>query len=241
MKKIYLLLLGSFLFVTIQGQMVMEKMGKNSQLNPNELVVIDSSGMVYPTFLWQKLMQSGKYKIQILPDKKNALIVHLTEEEIERRLNAMPKPRESQFFVTGKKITTFSERDMNGTKFNMKELLGKVVVLNFWFINCMPCRMEMPDLNELVDDFKENTEVVFIAIGLDDKYNIADFLKTQPFKYHIIDSGNFLVRQYGVNSYPTHVVVDRQGKVLFHSTGLGSNTVPWVKKSIREALSKEGG
>lgn len=228
------------MFLTVQGQMITEKMGKDTRLNPDELVVIDSSGMVYPTFVWQKLIQSGKYRIQILPDKKNALIVQLTEEEIERRLNALPKPRESQFFVTGKKITTFSERDMYGTKFNLKELLGKVVVLNFWFINCMPCRMEMPDLNELVNDFKENSEVVFIAIALDNKYSIEDFLKTQPFNYHIIDNGNFLARQYGVSSFPTHVVVDRQGKVLFHTTGLGSTTVPWVKKSIREALSKEG-
>lgn len=139
-------------------------------------------------------------------------------------------------FQEREKIASFSEKDITGTRFNLKELAGKIVVLNFWFINCGPCRQEMPDLNEVVEEYKNNPNVVFIAFSLDEKYSIKEFLKTNPFQYNIIDNSRFISEKYGINSYPTHVVLDREGKVLFHTTGLAMNTVSWVKKSIDDAL-----
>jgi len=111
--------------------------------------------------------------------------------------------------------------------------------MNFWFINCQPCRMEIPELNALVDSFKNNSKVVFIAVGLDNKSSIMDFLKSFPFNYSIIDNGRFIADQYRIKSYPTHVVVDTERKVYFHTSGLGATTIYWIRKSIEELLKKE--
>lgn len=207
------------------------------KVKAEDLDVKDSSGTAYPTILWQKLVMSGKYGIKIQTDGKTALLGRLTEEEIAARFSRMPKPKESQFFTTGGKIASFSEKDMNGIKYNLKELAGKVVVLNFWFINCPPCRQEIPALNEVVETFKDNKDVVFIAVALDPKYDIIEFLKTNPFQYNIIDNARYIASKYNVNSYPTHVVLDKQGKVLFHTSGFGMSTVGWVKKSIEAGLN----
>ena len=126
---------------------------------------------------------------------------------------------------------------MHGTKYQLKQLIGKVVVLNFWFINCPPCRQEIPDLNDMVDSYKDNKDVVFIAIALDQRYDLEQFLKTSPYHYNIIDNGRYIASQYGVTLYPTHVVIDRTGKVLFHTSGLSGGTIPWLKKSIASALA----
>jgi hypothetical protein len=40
--------------------------------------------------------------------------------------------------------------------------------------------------------------------------------------------------------YPTHVIVDAEGKVYFHTSGLAVNTVYWINKSIKELLAKSG-
>ncbi len=237
--RFYCLLFGTLLSITGMGQPNTGSKPPSTTINPEALEVRDSAGTIYPTFVWQQLTRSGKYGVRIMPDRKTALLVKYSSAEINERFSKMPKPVESRFFRTGEKITPFREKDMLGNRFNLKELIGKVVVLNFWFINCPPCRMEMPELNEMVEEYKMNPDVVFIAVALDSKYDIEDFLKSHPFAYHIIDNGGYIAQQYGINSYPTHAVVDRQGKVLFHTTGLATNTVQWVKKSIDEALVKQ--
>jgi thiol-disulfide isomerase/thioredoxin len=153
-------------------------------------------------------------------------------------MHNITKHLESNFFKTGNKISSFNERDINGNKFNLKELAGKIVVLNFWFINCPPCRLEMPELNALTDKYRDNKEVVFIAIALDEKYDINEFLKTNPFRYNIIDNGRYLASRYGINSFPTNLVLDKQGKVLFHSSGYARNMVSWLEKSIEAGLKE---
>lgn len=210
-----------------------------AKINPADLEVSDSSGMVYPTVAWQKLVSTGKYGLKVKSGGKTGLLYVLSEEEIARRMLRLPKPAESQFFKTGKKIASFSDRDINGNKYNLKDLAaaGKVVVLNFWFIGCPPCRKEIPELNELVESYKENKEVVFIAVALDLKYDIKDFLKTNPYQYNIIENGRYIADRYGIHLYPTHAVVNREGNVIFHTSGLAMNTVGWIKKSIDAALN----
>jgi peroxiredoxin len=164
--------------------------------------------------------------------------VKLSEKQQTDRMEKMPKPRESAFFKTGEKIAAFKTKDINGNKIDLKALEGKIVVLNFWFIGCSPCRMEIPDLNKLVDSFKANDKIVFIAIALDDKSSLKDFLRKLSFSYDIIDGGRFIADKYGVRSYPTHVIIDTEGKVYFHTTGLSTNTVYWLNRTIKELLSK---
>jgi peroxiredoxin len=100
--------------------------------------------------------------------------------------------------------------------------------------------MEIPDLNKMVDSFKTNNKIVFIAIALDDRSILKSFLEKTPFNYNIIDGGKFIADKYGVRSYPTHVVIDTEGKVYFHTSGLSTNTVYWLSKTIKELLSKTG-
>src|SRR4051812_43635177 len=56
----------------------------------------------------------------------------------------------------------FSLTSLEGERFDLAALRGKVVVLNFWFTGCAPCVAEFGKLNGLVNKFK-NKEVVFIA------------------------------------------------------------------------------
>ena len=208
-----------------------------NQQNMGGVEIKDSNGVIIPEIIWKKMMKSGKYKLKISADKKSATLVPLTPEENATREAHLAKPEESKFFRTGEKLHSFSERDMHGTKYQLKQLIGKVVVLNFWFINCPPCRQEIPVLNDIVDSYKENKDVVFIAIALDQRYDLEQFLKTSPYHYNIIDNGRYIASQYGVTLYPTHVVIDRNGKVLFHTSGLSGGTIPWLKKSIESALA----
>jgi thiol-disulfide isomerase/thioredoxin len=211
----------------------------NIRLNASSIVK-DSSGMVYPYAIWQKLMQTGDYNIRIIDPKAvpiEFLLVRMSESEKIARDERMPKPNESKFFRTGNPISSAKLVTMDGKKYVLKDLKGKVVVLNFWFINCPPCRMEIPHLNNMVEGFKERDDVVFLAVALDQSYELKNFLKEMPFEYGIVDGGSYVASQYGINLFPTHVVIDKEGKVIFHTSGYGMGTVPWLKKAINEALT----
>jgi thiol-disulfide isomerase/thioredoxin len=204
-------------------------------------VVKDTAGNEYPFVLWKNLVASSD--ISFYPEdpsvENSAFIIRrFSKEEKQKLMEKMPKPDESKSFRTGTKFATFNETDINGNSYKLKELKGKVIVINFWFINCPPCRMEIPELNEMVASYKDNKEVIFIGIAMDEKYQLQEFLKTFPFNYNVIGNGRNLASSYRVNSFPTHVVIDRDGKVKFHTSGLAKNTVYWIKKSTDEALAK---
>jgi thiol-disulfide isomerase/thioredoxin len=236
MKRSFILCVFAIISLYTSAQTVPEPKVQG-KMNMDELEVRDSSGILYPRAIWQKLMLSGKYGLKLSQDHKTGFLTKLSEAEIDARTSKLPRPVESKFFKTGEKIAAFNERDMRGIKHNLKEMAGKVVVLNFWFVNCPPCRQEIPQLNEVVEAYRNNSDVVFIAVALDEKYEIEEFLKTSPFNYHIIDRGRYIASKYGITSYPTHVVLDKEGKVIFHTSGLGMSTVPWLKKSIEAGLN----
>lgn len=205
-------------------------------------VVKDSSGIIYPYAIWQKLLQSGEYSIRSLNMNANPpefLLFRMSEAEMKARDERMPKPRESAYFTTGSTIQNSKMVTLDKKKYNLKELAGKVVVLNFWFINCPPCRVEIPHLNKMTEAFKDRGDIVFLAVALDDAYDLKKFLKEMPFNYGIVDGGRYIAQQYGITSYPTHVVLGKEGKVSFHTSGYGAGTVPWLKKSIEAALGSE--
>ncbi|MCZ4222783.1 TlpA family protein disulfide reductase [Pedobacter rhodius] len=205
-------------------------------------IVRGEDGMVYPYKLWKAYLQTGKYSLKSRNTKMEDgrpefVIFELTEAQRNTMMEKMPKPRPSEAFKEGEHFNGFKTSDINGNKFDLKNTTGKVVVLNFWFINCPPCKSEIPDLNELVNRYRDNKDVIFLAIALDDRYEIKDFLKTIPFNYNIVDNGRFLSDKFNVKSYPTHVVIDKTGTIKFSTVGLAVNTIAWVKKSIDESLA----
>lgn len=237
MKQFLLVLMAAVISATLIAQSPVNVPGTPVQIKLEDLVIKDSSGTIYPAELARRLLGTEKYALRMSKDRITAFLAMLSDAEIEKRNASLPKPAESKFFKTGQKIASFSERDMKGNKFSLKELAGKVVVLNFWFINCPPCRMEIPQLNELVVNYQQNPDVVFIAVALDEKYDIQAFLKTNPFQYNIIDAGRYIASKYNINLYPTHLVLDKEGKAVFHSSGYSMGTVPWIKKSIEASLA----
>jgi len=204
-------------------------------------VVRGEDGQVYPAEIWKKLIQTGKYAIKSRNTTtengaQEWVIYQLSAEQHQLLMDRMPKPRQSDSFVEGAKFDGFKTSDINGDKYDFRKITGKIIVLNFWFINCPPCKAEIPELNNLVDQYKDNDDIIFIAIALDGKNELKDFLTKTPFNYKIIDNARYIAQKYGVKSYPTHVVIDKSGTIKFSTLGLAPNTIPWLKKSIEAAL-----
>lgn len=208
---------------------------KVSVLDVEQLDVRDSSGKKYQFTEWMPLVQSGKYELKVNATGTTGMLTQLPDSLYKKRMAAQPPPSESNSFKTGTVPASFTAKTMAGKRMDLAKLRGKVVVLNFWFIDCPPCRQEIPELNRLTREFA-GKEVIFLGIALDDQSRLEEFLKGKPFDYQQIPSGSAIADQYGVRGYPTHAVLDKDGKVVFQTMGLGPNTLFELRNSIEKAL-----
>ncbi len=128
----------------------------------------------------------------------------------------------------------FNATSLDGQKLDLAALKGKVVVLNFWHIACLPCQAEMPGLNSLVSEFKDR-EVVFIALATDHEKELREFLKTKAFNYQIIPNAETICQKYNINLWPTHVILNRDGNLAQRITG-GMNRHEELRRLIHRTL-----
>ncbi len=210
----------------------------------DKATVKDGNGNLVPAIIWRAYYKTGDYSFRYVKTDNSYLIYQMSTEEkalADQRKDAVlansSRPRPSQAFKDGEKFKGEKFTDINGIKYDLKQLTGKVLVFNFWFINCPPCRQEIPELNQLFTKYKDHKDIVFLAIALDEKYDIKQFLKTSPFLYNIVSDGRFYTGKYGVSSYPTHLVVGKDGLVKFHTMGLAHNTVYWVEKTLKDQIA----
>jgi len=235
--KFLALMICCFFWVNVNAQNIAKSKMENIKITENSIVK-DSTGNVYAFNTWKALLATGRYalKAENTRDKNTQfLIIRLSDEAFERKLKNLPKPPESNSFKTGAAFYPLKARDINNEKINTKKLAGKILVINFWFVNCPPCVMEIPELNKIVDEYKNDSNIVFLAVALDKSTDLEEFLSNHPFKYTIIDDGRFITTNYKITSYPTNIVISPEGKIHFSSSGYsGISTTNWIKKSIEE-------
>lgn len=159
------------------------------------------------------------------------------DEYTKSRKEAEEKRKEISAKNIGKKAQYIKDIDLKKTKINTKIMLGEVVVLNFWFTSCPPCKAEIPKLNELKEKYK-NEKVNFIAIALDESDRIENFLAKTPLNYSIISEGREIANDFDVTSYPTNIIIDKNGIVQFYDTGYKSDIVTKISTIIDQINNK---
>ena len=136
----------------------------------------------------------------------------------------------------------FAALDMNGNRVELSALRGKVVVINLWFINCPNCLDEIKQLNQLVDDYKAKTDVIFLGLAASRKEDLQKFLLKNPFNYTIIpNSQMIIISKFGTPDkngqinvpFPMHYVIDREGKIVVKEQGIKGVGV------VRDELKKQ--
>lgn len=160
------------------------------------------------------------------------------KEYVSNRKERINKNKEDNIEKIGELAPNFSVRSMQGNKFKTKSLKGKIVVLNFWFTTCSPCKNEIPQLNQLKKQFQDK-DVEFVAIALDQEYKIDKFLQKTPFKYDIIEDGRWIAERFGIQLYPTNIIIDKQGRYQFIKTGYKKDITKAMTYKIEKLLAQE--
>lgn len=118
----------------------------------------------------------------------------------------------ANFQMEGKTFPHFDIVDLNENRYNSQNTKGKIVVVKTWFIRCVACIKEFPELNELVQKYKNRDDVTFISLALDSKEDLQHFLSKKPFDYPVVaDQSKLITEDLGLEVYPTHIIVDQNG------------------------------
>lgn len=234
-------MLSLILFVISFCVCAQDNVSKRQILN-EQSVVRGEDGMVYPYNAWKKLMSTGKYGLRnrqttTETGKAEFLIYELNEKQKASYFERGEKPRPSDVFAMDQTFEGTRVTDINGVKYDLRNLKDKVLVLYFWFIDGNKTNVLIPQLNDLAKEYKENKNVILLAICNDDKYKIEAFLKNNPFDFNIVDDARNISKRYNVMLYPTIVVVDKNNQVKFSAVGSASSTSYWIKKTIDESLA----
>lgn len=156
----------------------------------------------------------------------------------ERRAAASPESFANTIELIDHIPPDFEGVDLQGKYYSTENLQGKVVVLKFWFKACKPCVDEIPELNQLVANYRGNPEVVFLAPSLDKKNTVQSFIQRMPFAYSIIPEARKIAHSYNVPGYPTHVVINRFGKVTTVYLGVNHRIKDKLTNAIEHALNQ---
>lgn len=146
-------------------------------------------------------------------------------------LEQMPKP-----------VMETKVKNIKGKTFKLSDYKGKVILLNLWATWCGPCRMEMPELVKLHEEFKgQDVEIIGLNISADQdtEQDIRDFIKRYNIPYTIgqadMDMAYMLLADNG--SIPQTFLITRDAKLYRRFIGYGRSVPEKLRKSIQEALN----
>ncbi len=129
------------------------------------------------------------------------------------RLRLLTYPR------VGERAPLFETTTFDGGTIKLAGLRGKVVLLDFWATWCKPCVSQLPQVQQLYEQFGANDRFAMVGMSLDwDVEKARTFLAQRQLKWPQVSLGDMdtspVVKQYGIGSIPTMVLIDAEGRII---------------------------
>ena len=109
----------------------------------------------------------------------------------------------------------YSFQSLTGAPLDADSLRGRVVLVNFWATWCLPCRAEMPLLEQMHRRHREaGLTIVGLAVDRASTASVAEFVRDRGVTYPIAHVSPSAERVFGgVRGYPTSFLLDRTGRI----------------------------
>jgi len=174
--------------------------------------------------------------------KKDYLIIHGNEADYDNYLSSLQSTIKAKKLaritktIINKPAPAFSLKDLDGNTVSLKDLKGKIVIVDFWATWCAPCKASFPGMQLAVDKFKNNDQVKFLFIDTwestkDLVPEIKSFINQSKYDFHVLldETGSGgkqdkVSNEFKVDGIPTKFIIDKKGNIRFKSVGYIGNT-----------------
>lgn len=194
----------------------------------------------------EKLFALGKSTQKITEIYSKAYIAkNKTEKGLYENIERISQPakarafREMQRKMINEAAPEFALENLKGDTLSLKELKGKVVVLDFWATWCGPCKASFPAMQKAVDKYALDTNVIFLFVNTweqaEDKLsNAYNFITKNNYRFNVlIDNNNKVVENFRISGIPTKIIIDTKGKTQFKSVGFSGNNDELIEELDR--------
>lgn len=167
-----------------------------------------------------KLLSSGTYlplQLATVDSSLNYMLYKLpetTDPSISSTFSQFGMEYYRNFEWEGQKFPITDFVDVNGKLYNSETTHDKILVLKYWFIHCAVCVAEMPRLNQLVKEYSNRKDILFLSFAFDPKEDLINFLKKTTFNYEVIPVSRKYVDDLNINTFPTHIIVNKKGLIV---------------------------
>jgi peroxiredoxin len=142
---------------------------------------------------------------------------------------------ERQAALVGKPAPDWSTTDLDGKAHALKDYRGKVIVLDFWYRNCLWCVRAMPQLKKVATHFKGRPVAVLgmnVDTNIEDARAVVEKMKLE----HTNLRAAGLIEKYKVRSFPTLFLIDQKGIVREVRVGYSANLEEEVVRAVEQLL-----
>lgn len=167
--------------------------------------------------IYQQLNLSDAGYNTLIAKSNTARIEKIKAELAEKMMNKPAKP--------------FNLKNLQGQTVSLASLKGKVVVVDFWATWCGPCKASFPGMQQTLNKYKDDKEVVFLFVDTwehkEPKQMQEDaqaFINSNKYTFTVLlDTDDKTISEYKVEGIPTKFIIDKEGKIRFESGGYNSN------------------
>ncbi len=122
----------------------------------------------------------------------------------------------------GQNAPDFTLKDLQGKKVTLSSYRNKVVLIEFWATWCPPCRMTIPELVKLTDEYADKDFTVLsinVDEGRDVETKLNEFIDEFGINYPVLLADNLTIRLYGIVPIPISFLLDRKHTIVKKYTG----------------------
>jgi peroxiredoxin len=137
--------------------------------------------------------------------------------------------------LVGQPAFAFRLDRLDGSRFQLADQKGRVVVLDFWATWCGPCMQSLPLIDEVAREFADRG-VELVAVNMEEQPGqVKSVLERHKLKVPVVlDRDGVVAAKYSVTAIPQTVVIDREGKVARLFVGGGNKTAEALRKALQE-------
>ena len=174
--------------------------------------------IIYAPGMTQILLYSMVRWNQPMPDS----MFHFEPLAGARQIAAAPEAMAAGKPLVGAVAPDFTLPDTGGNPYHLRDLQGKVVIVDFWATWCPPCRALMPKLQKMYVNWEKRGLVI---LGLDigeDADQVEKFARQESYTFPLlIGAEPDISARYFVEAYPSTFVIDRLGHIVYRDLGGG--------------------
>jgi len=173
--------------------------------------------------------------LAIYYDKENKIIkYHWLNSELSNESNpgGIPKLMNPKIML-GAEAPDFDVKTKDNKHIKLSSLKGKYVYIDFWGTWCGGCIMELPSIIKLREHYSEEKLFIIGLAAYDDEIKLEKFLKEKPLNYPNALIDTTIIKEYGINSFPSSFLLDQSGKVIGKNLR-GEDLIAKVKSRIEK-------